>query len=415
MYTKQLTMKAFYRISLFVISLLIVSCDQDDNGDFIDYQVSIPVTQSLADFRASVSIEDPQPIQQSGKIYTYEDYIFVNDFFQGIHIIDNSNPENPVKLSYLKIPANQDIAVKDDILYADSGIDLVAFNISNITNITTVARLENVFPTYNELTPEGADFIDYSTFNADEDVIVGFTIETRREEFYDTAVVEASNDAGSGNTGQGGSLARFNITGDFLYAVDNLSLNVFDITNLDNPQDLGEEHVGWQIETIFSYEDYLYIGSTAGMFIYSLDTPSSPTYQSEISHIVGCDPVVVQGNFAYVTIRGGNLCGQDLSILEVINVEDKQNPFILEQYSLDQPYGLGIKDDLVFVCDQGVGLRVFNASQTPVLEQIQLFENATALDVIPQDDKLIMVSETAIFQYLYTEDGLTLLSEFNLL
>lgn len=415
MYTKQLTMKAFYRISLFVISLLIVSCVQDDNGDFIDYQVAIPVTQSLADFRASVSIEDPQPIQQPGKIYTYEDYIFVNDFFQGIHIIDNSNPENPVKLSYLKIPANQDIAVKDDILYADSGIDLVAFNISNITNITTVARLENVFPTYNELTPEGADFIDYSTFNADEDVIVGFTIETRREEFYDTAVVEASNDAGSGNTGQGGSLARFNITGDFLYAVDNFSLNVFDITNLDNPQDLGEEHVGWQIETIFSYEDYLYIGSTAGMFIYSLDTPSIPTYQSEISHIVGCDPVVVQGNFAYVTIRGGNLCGQDLSILEVINVEDKQNPFILEQYSLDQPYGLGVKDDLVFVCDQGVGLRVFNASQTPVLEQIQLFENATALDVIPQDDKLIMVSETAIFQYLYTEDGLTLLSEFNLL
>ena len=67
MYTKQLTMKAFYRISLFVISLLIVSCDQDDNGDFIDYQVAIPVTQSLTDFRASVSIEDPQPIQQPGK------------------------------------------------------------------------------------------------------------------------------------------------------------------------------------------------------------------------------------------------------------------------------------------------------------------------------------------------------------
>lgn len=408
-------MKAFYRISFFVISLLIVSCDQDDNGDFIDYQVAIPVTQSLADFRASVSIEAPQAIKQAGKIYTYEDYIFVNDFFQGIHIIDNSNPENPIKLSYLKIPANQDIAVKDDILYADSGIDLVAFNISNITNITTVARLENVFPTYIEVIPEGADFIDYSSFDASEEVIVGFTYETRRELISDVVFTEASNDAGSGNTGQGGSLARFNITGDFLYAVDNFSLNVFDITNLDNPQDLGEEHVGWQIETIFSYEDYLYIGSTAGMFIYSLDTPSSPTYQSEISHIVGCDPVVVQGNFAYVTIRGGNLCGQDLSILEVINVEDKQNPFILEQYSLNQPYGLGVKDDLVFVCDQGVGLRVFNASQTPVLEQIQLFENATALDVIPQDDKLIMVSETEIFQYLYTEDGLTLLSEFNLL
>jgi hypothetical protein len=408
-------MKAFYRISLFIISLLIVSCDQDDNGEYTDYQVAIPVTETLADFRASVSIEEPQAIKQAGKIYTYEDYIFVNDFFQGIHIIDNSNPENPVKLSYLKIPANQDIAVKDDILYADSGIDLVAFNISNITNITTVARLENVFPTYNEVTLEGADFIDYSSFDASEEVIVGFTYETRRELISDAIFIEASSDAGSGNTGQGGSLARFNITGDMLYAIDNYSLNIFDISNLNNPQDLGEEYVGWQIETIFNYEDYLYIGSTAGMFIYSLDTPSSPTYQSEISHIVGCDPVVVQGNFAYVTIRGGNLCGQDLSILEVINVENKQNPLILEQYSLNQPYGLGVKDNLVFVCDQGVGLRVFDASQTPILEEIQLYENATALDVIPQDDKLIMVSETAIFQYLYTEEGLTVLSEFNLL
>lgn len=399
---------------LMTLSLaLLVSCDKNNDDEFVNYQVAVPVTQDLADFRASVAIESAQSIRQAGKIYTYEDYIFVNDKLQGIHIIDNSNPQNPVKIKYLKIPANEDIAIRNNILYADSGVDLVVFDISNMQSISLINRAEDVFPAYHDVVPEGADFIDYSSYDPSTEVIVDFNIETRRERIDDFAVISA-NDAGAESGGQGGSLARFNITGNHLYAVDNRNLNIFDITNLNSPVDLGDEQVGWEIETIFNQDDYLYIGSTAGMFIYSIENPSTPTFQSVISHVVGCDPVVVQGDLAYVTIRGGNECGQDLSILEVIDVSDKQNPFILEQYDMNQPYGLGVKDDLVFVCDQGIGLRIFDATNSPTLEEIQVFDSVTTLDVIPQDDKLIMISEVALVQYTYTETGIELLSTFNL-
>ena len=81
-----------------------------------------------------------------GKIYFYQDYILVNEKYEGIHIIDNSDPSNPQSTNFICIPGNIDIAVKDDILYADSYTDLIAIDISDIGNIQIVKRFEDVFP-----------------------------------------------------------------------------------------------------------------------------------------------------------------------------------------------------------------------------------------------------------------------------
>jgi hypothetical protein len=70
----------------------------------------------------------------------------VNDFQRGVHIIDNSNPANPVKKGFIKILGNVDIEIKDNFLYADSYMDLVVFDISNLNAIKIEARLKNVFP-----------------------------------------------------------------------------------------------------------------------------------------------------------------------------------------------------------------------------------------------------------------------------
>ena len=78
---------------------------------------------SKAEFATSLSIEVPRPIDESGKVYTYQDYIFINDKSQGIHVIDNSNPQQPRKISFIKIPGNVDISIKDDFLFADSLMD----------------------------------------------------------------------------------------------------------------------------------------------------------------------------------------------------------------------------------------------------------------------------------------------------
>ncbi|HHN47860.1 MAG TPA: hypothetical protein ENN08_02830, partial [Bacteroidales bacterium] len=50
---------------------------------------------------------------------------------QGIHVVDNSNPASPQIISFIAIPGNYDLAIRGNILFADSYIDLVALDISD--------------------------------------------------------------------------------------------------------------------------------------------------------------------------------------------------------------------------------------------------------------------------------------------
>ncbi|GAB3699530.1 hypothetical protein GCM10027592_25690 [Spirosoma flavus] len=87
----------------------------------------------------------PQPMKNVGKIYVKDTYLFINEVGSGIHIVDNRDPTNPVKLAFLFIPGNHDLAVKDSTLYADNVLDMVAFNIANPRNVRLVKRIENTF------------------------------------------------------------------------------------------------------------------------------------------------------------------------------------------------------------------------------------------------------------------------------
>lgn len=102
---------------------------------------------------------------------------------------------------------------------------------------------------------------------------------------------------------------------------------------------------------MFHADGYLYLGGSNGMFINSIANPRSPELISQFVHWEGCDPVVVDGDYAYLTLRGGNACGQELSTLEVIDVSDKNNPTLAAQHPLDNPYGLGFRENKLFVCD----------------------------------------------------------------
>src|SRR5215211_1413637 len=88
--------------------------------------------------------------------------------------------------------------------------------------------------------------------------------------------MEADTNMISGPTGQGGSLARFTIMGDYLYTVDKENLKVFDISNAAQPVFKRTVPVGFEIETIFPFGDRLFIGSTSEVHIFSISDPSNP-------------------------------------------------------------------------------------------------------------------------------------------
>ena len=318
------------------------------------------------------------------------------------------------------MPGNIDIEAKNDILYADSYGDLVTFDISNMDDIKYKGILENAlqgsYYPYPEVSEPVADF-DLSNFNYQEDVIVDWEYTTVRRKispvlYYDD--VASSSESFSNADGIGGSFARFKIVGDYLYVLDAGSINIFSLQNAELEK-LNEVYADWSIETIFSQGDYLYIGGTRGMLIYNISEPQNPQYVSEISHITGCDPVVVDGDYAYLTLRGGNACGQDLSLLEVIDVSDKTNPQVVGDYDMQEPYGLGVHNNRLYVSDGAQGLKIFDKTDPLSLEMLSVDESVNIYDVIPLQDNLLMIGGGVLYQYSYGEEDLSLISAFTLM
>ena len=410
---------------LFLIAItfiFMISCNKND--EFETVNVAKAEFMSLEAFRASVDIIAPTPIIESGKIYAYNNLVLVNDIDNGIHIIDNTNPENPVKVAFIKIKATKDMEIKGNYLYADSLMDLLVFDISDINNIHEVARLKDVFPSYIPMPFIDNLVLDYGeNGNQSGDIIVGWNItqeqrriDDERNDYTTGGIV--FNDfmalASTESTGQGGSLARFKIVDDYLYAVDSHNINIFDITNLTSPRELQEVHAGFDIETIFNKDNLLFLGSMSGMYIFDIETPETPKFISEFQHGTACDPVVVDDTYAYITLRAGNFCGAFESSLEIVDISDVYNLQHVKSYTMDNPYGLGIKDNLLFICDGTSGLKVYNKTTIGDLELLNTFENITAFDVIPRQNQLLLIGDNTLFQYNYLDNGLSLLSEYHL-
>lgn len=411
--------KIILMIALLVFTL--PSCDSD--SDYRLVNIATPKFMTLDALRSSVEVTMPVPIITSGKIYAYENLILVNDLDAGIHIIDNSDPKNPIKVAFIKIIANIDMEIKGDYLYADSLMDLIVFDISNINDITEVARLKDVFPTYVPVPFMEDLLVDYGDYNPNE-IVVGWNISRERrtiEEINtmnnrggmtdDVFFAEANTNT---STGVGGSLARFKIVDDYLYAVDSHNINIFNIDNLEAPQQLPAVFAGFDIETIFNKEDHLFLGSMSGMYIFNIETPSAPQFVSEFQHGTACDPVVVDNDYAYITLRAGNLCGAIDSSLQIVNITDINNPVLTKSYEMVNPYGLGVKDNLLFICDGKSGLKVYDKTNVEDLQLIDHFKGINTYDVIPLDNRLLMIGEGVLYQYDYADEGIILLSEFPL-
>jgi hypothetical protein len=217
-----------------------------------------------------------------------------------------------------------------------------------------------------------------------------------------------------GGTGQGGSMARFAVAGDYLYVVDSRMLHVYDVKDAAKPVKVTDVELGVNIETIFPYQGKLFIGSMDGMHIYSLATPEAPEYLSTYVHITSCDPVVVQGNLAYVTLRTDNSCPRGSNQLDIIDISDPTNPQLVTNYQMDSPFGLGIDGSTLFVGEGNNGLTVLNVADPNNIKIISKVENLHAFDLIANNNNLILTGKNGVFQYDYTQpENLALRSQLS--
>lgn len=218
---------------------------------------------------------------------------------------------------------------------------------------------------------------------------------------------EFDSESTSSETGTGGSLARFTIKGDYLYAVDYSNLSTYNIADPTSITLSEKTNVGFGVETIFPYNDLLFLGAENGMYIYSLSNMASPRQVSFTSHIRSYDPVVVQGDYAYVTLRSNNGWWSSRNELQIYNISNLNSPSLLKTYPMDGPQGLGISGNKLFVCDNG--LKVFSITDGIYLDLIKYFP-IDAIDVIPQEQHLYVIASNGLYQYEYSNDNITEIS-----
>ncbi len=209
---------------------------------------------------------------------------------------------------------------------------------------------------------------------------------------------DASAPANNG-VGTGGSLARFVIVEDYLYIADESDVKVFDISNNGLPVEKDPVYTGGGIETIFSYDNNLFLGSTNGMFIYSLENPAKPTLTGLAQHLRSCDPVVANDSFAFVTLRGGTPCGSATDGLYVYNIQDITNPVQVSLLEMSTPSGLALNGNIVYVCRQTNGMSVINANKTAEPVMVKTIEEADFRDAIVYNQLLICYVSTGIRLY----------------
>lgn len=406
---------------LFLFATLISFCFLTSCGDQlceqeVTYTKATAIYADLDDLRVDNLNESPKQLSNANKIYLSNDLILISERMKGIHVFDNSNPQNPIAITFLNVPGNNEMFIEGDIIYADSYYDMLKIDISSPLQAQVISRLENAF------TPQ--------YFNDNGDALIGFNEEVvteqlscdanfRQNDFIyvdwqsqridgsaiPTAFVSNSN-------GTLGTANRITKVDDLIFIIDKTDIYTF--------EDLGQlseaassQTIGWALETIYPADEHLFIGSNQGMQIYKIDN-KKVSYQGEFFHATGCDPVLpTDQNVAYVTLRSGNDCPGDENNISVVSITNLNSPRLLREITMDSPYGMTLHNDKLYVGEGINGFKIFDASEQSNLKLIETNRSIETYDIIAhptEDNILLFANPDGISQYMTEGQNYNLLS-----
>lgn len=221
-----------------------------------------------------------------------------------------------------------------------------------------------------------------------------------------------NKDMAGPDTGIGGSTARFTVSGDFLYIVNNTNLNVVDVSTPQDPEFVSTTELGWGIETIFPYKDNLFIGGQTGMQIWSIEDGGSPQYVSGFQHTTTCDPVIANDQYAYVTIRSGVGCNGMFEVNQLItlDISNLSSPFVTSEVQMINPRGLTFFRGDLFVAEGNHGLKRFSLADPSKPQLINFYDDIPANDMIGLSNTMIITHDSGIDQFGWEAEQLQFFS-----
>ncbi len=412
----------FYLFSVLLMTpLLLTSCLDDLCDETRSFVRMEPVYVESSQYRIDPVFEENRELSNTGKFYLYKQLILINEIREGIHFLDNSDPSHPKHLGFIKIPGNIDMAVKENVLYADNYSDLIAVDISNFRQPNLLYREEGIFET-NYFEDSDKVLSHYEATTITEEVNChnpnfGETVFTEENIVFFNADMAAGASGGFENyngvpirveggtnrlQGIGGSMARFTLAADHLYVINKKELIAFDVKRASRPVKTQRTDVARGIETVFPHGEHLFIGANDGMYIYSLANPQVPRYVSDFKHAQACDPVFVRGDVAFVTLRDGSECQNFINQLDVVDISNIRNPKLIKTYPMEHPHGLSVRDQQLYLCEGTHGLKVFDVTDLQNIDARQLdhVEGLHAFDAISLSSQhLLVIGKDGLYQY----------------
>jgi len=405
---------------LLIFGSFLTSCIEDECTTEREVFVYNPIYKTKEELKErKVEVLTSRDIINPGKVFYIGTTLLVSETGQGVHVIDNSDKENPTPIAYLKIPGNVDVSYHDGHLIADSYQDILLIDISDVLDPTVTGTIGDVGSNrYHYDEQKDAYIVGYNQEPVTQTLPCNDPFFERDYGYYyrnDYSILsnaEVSFDASGFTPKSGGSIggqapgiagsnSSFAIVGDHFYFIEYDKVQVYNINDKSLPIFNDEFRVAWNIETLFPYGDHLFIGGQEGMYIYDNTDPADPEYISEFVHARACDPVVVQGNTAYVTLSEGTSCRNFTNQLDVIDITNISNPTLIKSYELYKPKGLSIHDDLLVVCDEKAGLKIFDATDKSAIDDNKLsaYQGYTFIEVIYIEARVIMaIGPDGIFQ-----------------
>ncbi len=388
---------------LFVLfAMVFQSCLKDKI--LYTYTIAIPVYKEKNEVYANIKSNAPQAVQHPGKIYLYGNYIFLSEVDKGVHIIDNSNPAIPVKKAFINIPGNLDIAVKGNTLYADLYTDMVVVDITDPLAARFVKFIPDVFPYryygYSFIADSNRVIVDWIRKDTTVDQSVYLNWNKADVMLYSTSGGGMTNSGAASNpTGIAGSMARIAVVDNYMYCLNSSFLRSYELSTPANPQQTAVTNMTWNIETIYPFRNKLFIGSATGMFIYDITNPAVPVREGQFTHARACDPVITDGNYAYVTLRDGTTCTGTANQMDVVDVTTMSSPFLLKTYAMTNPHGLAKAGNYLYICDGKDGLKIYDASTPGNMTLKKHLTGMNTYDAIAWNDNLLLVADDGLYQY----------------
>ncbi len=306
--------------------------------------------------------------------------LLVSDRYSGLHIYDVSNLSAPTRVLQIPLRGNVSSAVKDDVVYTNQYSQLQVIRVTG-DSYEVLAKLGDELPPLPppwEGSPGGSGY-GCSACND-----------------YDAVTSPTPTSSG------GSSFATFAVVDNELYRVNESTLYAYDVTNAEKPAFQSKTPVDWNIETLFPAGDFLFIGGNRGMYIYDRTDPAHPHQLSKIEHTVACDPVVVEGSTAFVTLQSFGACGGFTNELMCVNIADPSKPVIIGEKPMASPYGLAVQNAQLFVSHGSNGYSLVDVSRPDAPVVKATWTDATR-DFIWSGSTLFVLEENNVAIYDVTD------------